>query len=154
MIINMNTIKKLLAVAAVVLSAVSCRPDDHVPAVEYLEVNANNISGSWELVEWNGSPLQSGTYVFVNFVRNDRTYQMWQNLDSFQNVPHKVTGSFFLETDPEYGAIIRGNYDHDSGDWAHRYIIKDLTKDSMVWVAKDDSEYVQKYHRVESVPVE
>ena len=68
-------------------------------------------------------------------------------------MPHTVTGKFFLETDPALGAIIRGNYDHDSGDWAHRYIVLELTKDSMKWVAKDNPEYVQVYKRIESVPV-
>ena len=145
--------KSLIYILAAVLLAVSCRQEEHV-VVEYLEVNANNISGSWELVEWNGSPLQAGTYVFINIVRNDKTYTMYQNLDSFSDVPHTVTGRYFLETDPAYGAIIRGNYDHDSGDWAHRYVIKELTATSMVWVAKDDPDYIQKYERVESIPVE
>lgn len=149
----MNRFKTLLTVLSVMLISVACE-EDKAPAVEYLDVNANNISGSWELVEWDGRALQPGTYVFINFVRNDKTFQMWQNLDSFQNVPHKVTGRYFLETDPEAGAIIRGMYDYDSGDWAHRYIIKDLTVDSMTWVAKDNHEYIQKFQKVESVPFE
>lgn len=122
--------------------------------IEYLDVNANNISGSWQLVDWNGAPLQEGTYVFINLVRNDRTYTMYQNIDSFTDIPHVVTGRYFIETDPAVGAIIRGDYDHDSGDWAHRYIVKDLTATSMTWVAKDNPEYVQKYERVKSIPVE
>ena len=64
-----------------------------------------------------------------------------------------VTGRFYLDVDPAVGAVIRGDYDHDSGDWAHRYIIKDLTKDSMIWVAKDNQDYIQKFVRVESIPV-
>lgn len=150
----MNKVKSILVTLAVILSAVACEkkmPGE--PPVEYLDVNVSNISGSWELVEWNGAPLQSGTYVFLNIIRKDWTYQMWQNVDSFQDVPHQVTGRFYLDVDPALGAIIRGDYDHDSGDWAHRYIIKDLTKDSMIWVAKDNAEYVQKFVRVESIPV-
>ena len=148
----MNRIKILITT---VLSAlmVSCT-EKPVETVEYLDVNANNISGNWELVEWNGSPLTEGTYVYLNIVRNDRTYTMYQNLDSFNNVPHVVTGSYYIEYDPELGAIIRGNYDHDSGDWAHRYIVKDLTADLMYWVAKDDPTFIQKFIRVESIPVE
>ena len=145
--------KSFISLIAIILLAVSCRQEDPV-TIEYLEVNANNISGSWELVEWNGAALQSGTYVFLNLVRNDKTFTMYQNLDSFENVPHTVTGRYALETDPATGAVIRGSYDHDSGDWAHRYIIRDLTATSMVWVAKDDPDYVQKYERVESIPVE
>ena len=150
----MNKVKSILATLAVIFSAVACGNKMPVePPVEYLEVNVSNISGSWELVEWNGAQLQSGTYVFLNIIRKDWTYQMWQNVDSFQDIPHQVTGRFYLDVDPAVGAVIRGDYDHDSGDWAHRYIIKDLTKDSMVWVAKDNADYVQKFVRVESIPV-
>ena len=148
----MNRIK-ILITAALTALMVSCT-EKPVETVEYLDVNANNISGKWELVQWNGSSLTEGTYVYLNIVRNDRTYTMYQNLDSFTNVPHVVTGSYFIEYDPELGAILRGNYDHDSGDWAHRYIVKDLTADQMYWVAKDDPTFVQKFVRVESIPVE
>ena len=153
----MKRFKNILASALAALSffAVSCdRNDMTEPQVEYLDVNANNISGKWELVEWNGNALTAGTYVFMEIVRNDRTFKLYQNLDSFANVPHVVSGLYYIETDPELGAIIRGVYDHDSGDWAHRYIIKDLTASEMTWVAKDDPEFVQKYVRVETIPVE
>ena len=146
----MNIFKKLSILLSVVLLA-SC-VEKEAP-IEYLDVNAHTISGSWKLVEWNGAALNESTYMYVNFVRNDRTYTIYQNLDSFSDVPHVVTGSFYIETDMELGAVIRGNYDYDSGDWAHRYIIKDLTATTMIWVAKDDATYVQKYERVESIPV-
>lgn len=150
----MKGIKKLMvSVLAVVALASSCTKEP-VVEIEYLDVNANNISGKWELVEWNGSPLAEGTYVYLDIIRNDRTYTMYQNLDSFQNVPHVVTGAYFIETDPELGAIIRGSYDYDSGDWAHRYIVKDLTAVSMTWIAKDDPDFIQKFERIESIPVE
>ena len=58
-----------------------------------------------------------------------------------------------IETDMELGAIIRGMYDYDSGDWAHRYIVKSLTAEEMVWVAKDDKTYIQKFKKVDSIPV-
>ena len=45
-------------------------------------------------------------------------------------------------------------YDYDSGDWAHRYIVKSLTATRMVWVAKDDQTYIQEFERIESIPVE
>ena len=153
----MKRFKNILASALAALSffAVSCdRNDMTEPQVEYLDVNANNISGKWELVEWNGNALTEGTYVFMEIVRNDRTFKIYQNLDSFSDVPHVVSGSYYIETDPELGAVIRGVYDHDSGDWAHRYIIKDLTASEMTWVAKDDPDYIQKYVRVETIPVE
>ena len=149
----MNKVKMLIAAAFAVMSLISCTEKPEV-TVEYLDVNANNMSGRWELVEWNGAPLTEGTYVYLDIVRNDRTYTMYQNLDSFTNVPHKVTGSYYIEYDPELGAILRGNYDHDSGDWAHRYIVKDLTATEMYWIAKDDRTFIQKYVRVDSISVE
>ena len=79
---------------------------------------------------------------------------MYQNMDSFSNVPHVITGSYRLSTDEELGAIIRGTYDHDSGEWSHRYIIQSLTVNEMFWVATDDLSFSQKFVRVESIPVE
>jgi hypothetical protein len=147
----MNTITKI---AVILLSAFAfCSCVEKEEPIVYLDVNAHTISGSWQLVEWSGVSLNETTYMYVDFVRNDRTYTIYQNLDSFANVPHVVTGSFYIETDLELGAVIRGNYDHDSGDWAHRYIVKDLTETEMTWIAKDDETYVQKFVRVESIPV-
>ena len=147
----MNTITKI---AVILLSAFAfCSCVEKEEPIVYLDVNAHTSSGSWQLVEWGGVSLNETTYMYVDFVRNDRTYTIYQNLDSFANVPHVVTGSFYIETDLELGAVIRGNYDHDSGDWAHRYIVKDLTETEMTWIAKDDETYVQKFVRVESIPV-
>jgi hypothetical protein len=148
--------KILILLSIIAMTAVSCgkiimtEPDE----APQLEVNANNISGQWELVEWNGNRMSEGTYVYLDIVRNDKTYTMYQNMDSFSNVPHVITGSYFLSTDVELGAVIRGSYDHDSGEWAHRYIIKSLTANEMLWVATDDLSFTQKFVRVESIPVE
>ena len=135
-------------------AAVSCElVEDGGDQELLLEVNANNISGKWQLMQWNESTLNDDTYVYIDIVRNDRTYTMYQNIDSFKDVPHKITGSYYLEVDPAIGAVIRGNYDHDSGDWTHRYIITDLTRSHMVWIAKDDPTFVQIWHRVDAIPV-
>ena len=144
----------VVALAAASLLAVSCTKNDQTePQEPQLEVNPHSISGNWELVKWNESALAEGTYVYINFVRNDRTYTMYQNLDSFSNVPHVITGSYYIDTDVELGAVIRGNYDHDSGDWAHRYVVKSLTASGMVWVAKDDATFIQEFKRVDNIPV-
>lgn len=152
----MNITKTIMAaaLAAFAMVAVSCgKNETPEPVEEQLEVNANNISGNWQLVEWNESELAEDTYVYLNFVRNDKSYTMYQNIDSFAGVPHVVTGSYFIYTDVELGAIIRGNYDHDSGDWAHRYVVKSLTATQMVWVAKDDETFIQCFKRIDSIPV-
>ena len=135
-------------------AAVSCElVEDGGIQEPLLEVNANNISGQWQLKQWNENTLNDDTYVYIDIVRNDRTYTMYQNIDSFKDVSHRITGSYYIEVDPAIGAVIRGNYDHDSGDWAHRYIITDLTRSKMVWTAKDDPAFVQIWNRVDSIPV-
>ena len=151
----MNKITKILALAFMAVASMACNkiddPQDNGP--EPLEVNTNNISGKWELVEWNGAPMAEGTYVYMDIERG-KTYTMYQNLDSFSDIPHVITGSYNLATDPELGAIIRGSYDHDNGDWAHRYIIRDLYENEMLWVAKDVPSFTQKFRRVSTIPVE
>ena len=146
----MNIIKKISILLLAAAALLSCAEKEE--PVVYLDVNAHNISGYWKLVQWNGTTLDESTFMYVNFVRNDRTFTIWQNLDSFTDVPHVATGSFYIETDVELGAVIRGAYDYDSGDWAHRYIVRELTATGMKWIAKDDRTYVQVFERVDSIP--
>lgn len=150
----MNIIRtiSMLFFAASLLLASSCQKEAS-SGMEYLEVSAHNISGQWELVEWNGSALLDGTYMYIDIVRDERTYTIYQNIDSFNDVPHIITGAYYIESDTEYGAVIRGSYDHDLGYWAHRYIVRDLTHSDMTWIAKDDESFVQKFRRVEDIPV-
>ena len=145
--------KILILLSIIAIAVVSCEKNPMREEPPQLEVNANNISGQWELVQWNGEYLTEGTYVYLDIVRNDRTYTMYQNMDSFSNVPHVITGLYRLSTDEELGAIIRGTYDHDSGEWSHRYIIQSLTANEMFWVAKDDPSFTQKFRRVSTIPV-
>ena len=125
---------------------ISCS-DDEEYVEPILDVTPNNIAGEWCLESWNDAPLAEGSYVYIDFVRNDRTYTLYQNIDSHQL--RTITGSYFIETDAEYGAIIRGNYDYGNGDWAHRYIVTDLTANRMVWTAKDNADDVSVYVRAE-----
>ena len=148
----MKKILTLISIIALAISAISCEKENNAQP-QQLEVNAHNLSGQWELTQWNGSALAEGTYVYLDIVRNDKTYTMYQNMDSFTNVPHILTGSYHLTTDVELGAIIRGSYDHDCGEWAHRYMIQSLTADEMFWVATDDLSFSQKFVRVDSIPV-
>ncbi|MGM9738101.1 MAG: lipocalin family protein [Candidatus Cryptobacteroides sp.] len=131
------------------LALAGCSKDeDRGP--EYLEVNKNNISGKWELVKWNGEPLAEGTFMEIEFVRNDETFTMSQNFDSFQDIPHTVTGRYSLSTDIERGAVIDGVYDHDAGFWSHRYVISALTAGSMIWTAYDSPDFTNEFRRVET----
>ena len=68
--------------------------------------------------------------------------------------PVLYTGDYELEYDWRVGDVISGTYDFGLGAWEHEYVITDLYKKSMVWTAKDDSAYVQKFVRIEKVPAE
>lgn len=122
--------------------------DNKSPEVNpYLEVTPNNIAGSWALLTFDGMPLSQESYVYIEFVRKDRTYKLFQNTDSaFTRV---LTGTYNIYTDGEFGSVIRGNYDYDKGYWSHRYIIECLTETSMRWVAKDDPSNICVYVRTD-----
>lgn len=146
---NKEYMKKILGVALAAFASMaltlSCRKAE-VPTVQYLEVTAANIAGNWTLSTWKGSPMSEGCYVNVSFDRKEKTFEMYQNLDSFS--PRKLTGEFNILKDDNYGSIIRGVYDYEAGFWSHDYIVRDLTADSMVWIAVDDPEDVTVYVRV------
>ena len=81
----MKIIRTVIAsiLAAASFAAVSCEktPEEIV----YLEVNANNISGQWQLVKWNGSDLSEGSYFYMDLVRKETKFTIYQNFDSLGN---------------------------------------------------------------------
>lgn len=137
---------KMVFATLVLATFVACSEDSE-PQVEVMDVTRSNIAGTWMLESWNGAPLADGSYVYITFERADRTFTMWQNIDSFG--PRKLTGLFWIDIDEELGAIIRGNYDHGVGEWTHRYVVSDLTATSMIWRAKDNMDDVSIYVRCE-----
>ena len=126
----------------------ACSDDSKVEP--WLEVNVNNVAGTWQLAEWNGAPLPAGSYVYLKLIRRDCLFEMTQNLDSF--LKRELTGRFRITNDEEQGAIIRGLYDHSTGDWEHAYLITELTADRMVWTAQDDPDDISVYLRIEEIP--
>lgn len=146
--------KNLLKFAALLFAAAvlwACNDEkEHVNPG--LEVTANNIAGTWRLTAWNDAPLAEGSYVYIEFVRKDRTYTMYQNIDSFG--PRKVEGEFAIYTDPDLGAVIRGLYNYGGGDWQNRYIVRDLTATAMTWIVTDDPTDISRYERCDGVPEE
>ena len=119
-----------------------------------LDVSLYNIAGVWKLATWNGGmELAEGSYVYVELsYRDGNTFTIYQNLDSFG--PRRITGSYSLYTDDALGAVIRGMYDYENGDWASRYVIRDLYEDRMTWIAVGDETNVSEYVRCEAVPEE
>lgn len=147
----MKLMRIITAFAAFVVLTLSCTKEQ-TPTVEYLDVNPNNLAGDWKQVEWRGAPLHEATYFYMTLVRKDKQFTFYQNVDSIEDMAHVITGRYNIETDPELGAIIIGEYDYSSGFWAHSYIVKELTQDSMLWVSVADPAETKKFVRVSSIP--
>lgn len=148
----MKRLFRLTTLLAMMLAAVSCEKKSNEIAEPVLDVTANNISGVWKLTQWSGGTLRDGTYVYIELTRRDQEFTIYQNTDSFS--ARKITGYYNIETDEELGAVIRGIYNYGNGDWRHRYIVRNLTRYSMTWIAKDDADDVSVYERCEAVPDE
>lgn len=141
----MKRIFRLFVLAMMVTAvAVSCNDkEDYVEPT--LDVTPNNIAGCWSLDSWSGGELSEDSYVYIDFVRADKTYTLYQNIDS--QYMRAITGHYFIYTDDEKGAIIRGNYDYGNGDWSHRYVVTELTEGRMEWTALDNPADVSVYIR-------
>ena len=88
----MKNIFKLTALAVFLCCLVSC--DDDEPIIPTLEVTPANLNGTWELSEWNGTPLAEGTYCYITFNRKEQTFEMYQKFDSMY--ARYITGSFSI----------------------------------------------------------
>ena len=143
--------KYLMILLAAILC--SCNNNNYEQTETLIDVTPTSLAGVWMLESYdNGKTLAEGNFVYIEFVRSDRSYTLYQNVGSMYT--QTMSGNYFIETDPNYGAIIRGNYgasDHNYLDWSHRYIVS-MTADRMRWQAKDDAENVSVYVRVESLP--
>ncbi|MDE6375000.1 MAG: lipocalin family protein [Alistipes sp.] len=143
--------KKLFKMAFFSLALALCGAcDDDDVAEPRLTPNTNNIAGTWQLAQFNGETLAEGSYVYIEFIRKDMLFEMYQNLDSF--LPRLLTGRFNILEDEGVGYIIRGLYDHGTGGWNHDYLIGDFTAERMVWTALDDPEDVSVYVRCDGIP--
>ena len=103
----------------------------------------------------DGVKLAEGSYYYIVFDRADRTFVSYDNLESMEL--HRRSGRYDIVTDG--AAVIFGDYDFGLGvsDWEHRYYVRNLTANSMVWVATDDESIVTVYVRDELpewIPIE
>lgn len=147
----MKNFLKIVVFALLLTAAVSCH-DDKQPVDITLPVTANNIAGTWRLAEFSGELLTANTYVYLRIIRKDNLFELYQNIDSFQ--AQKRTGRFQLYDEEQSGTVIRGLYDYGIGEWQHRYIVRSLTADRMVWVALDDPDDISVYVRCDAIPQE
>lgn len=146
----MKRFLKTIALMLVLVLASCTRDDDATP--QSLEVTPNNISGIWALTEVNGESLPEGLYCYIQFVRRDRTYTMYQKFDSMY--PRRLTGTFDITKDDYKGYILSGKYDYGTGDWNNSYIVTDLYEEFMLLTADTQNGDVCKYVRCNEVPEE
>ncbi|MGN0201551.1 MAG: hypothetical protein ACI399_01420 [Candidatus Cryptobacteroides sp.] len=144
----MKHIKVILAIVCG-LAILSCRKEEKDLSEPLLEVNYNNVSGTWTLEKVGEIPLMNGTFFEIELTRSEKTFSITTNLDSFTDCGHTVTGTYAITTSAAEGSVIEGMYDHDSGFWSHNYRIDRLSATTMVWSAVDDPEYVQTFSRKE-----
>lgn len=147
----MKTFLKTMALMLVLSGFVACSPvEDDAP--QPLEVTPNNISGIWMLAEVNDEPLPDGLYCYIELVRRDRTFTMYQKFDSMY--PRRLTGKFNLKKDEYKGDILEGKYDYGAGDWNKSYIVTNLFEESVVLTADAENGDVCKYIRCNEIPYE
>ena len=141
----MKKIVKFAMVIVAMVAAFGCaEPDNN--GLQFLDVTHNNIQGVWRLESYdNGVKLAEGSYYYIVFDRAERTFVTYDNLGSMG--AYKNSGRYDIVTDG--AAVIRGMYDFGRGDWEHSYYVRNLTADSMYWVATDDETISQVYVRAE-----
>ena len=135
----------LILFATVLFTACS----DTVETPDVVEVRSHDLEGVWKLEALSGTPLAENTYVYVVLDRK-YAFEVYDNTASMY--PVLTTGEYELTEDWRLGYIISGTYDYGLGAWGHEYVITELSKESMVWTAKDDAAYAQRFVRVNEVP--
>lgn len=118
-----------------VVSCVQKQEPEQKPV--YIDVSPYNIKGEWQLVQLDGKDLLSGMSMRITF-NTDETYEMWSNEDTSKE--KHTTGDYQVYTDPELGAVIRGDYDYINEYWNRSYVVK-LTADTMLWTSLVTSAY-------------
>jgi hypothetical protein len=142
----MKKIVKFAMLVAALITVGCSEPDNN--GTLFLDVTPNNIKGVWRMVSYDkGVNLPEGGYYYIVFDRAERTFVSYDNLGSMEQ--HTKSGHYDIVTDG--AAVIFGDYDFGLGvnDWEHRYYVRNLTQDSMVWVAVDDESLVTVYVRDE-----
>ena len=147
----MKTLLKTMALVLVLAGFAACTPDEDVTPLQ-LEVTPNNVSGIWKLAERDGVALPEGLYCYIEFVRRDRTFTMYQKFDSMY--PRCLTGSFSITKDEYKGYILDGKYDYGTGDWNNSYIVTSLFEESMLLTVDGENGEVCKYVRCSGVPAD
>ena len=146
----MKNFLKTTAILFVVLCFGACSNDIDDFKPKSLEVTPNKISGYWMLNEYNGMEITDGVFCYVEYVRKDRKFVMYQKFDSMY--PRRITGVYSIEMNKYNKPILSGKYDYGMGDWNNRYYVTELLDNFMVLTADSSSPDVCKYLRCNEIP--
>lgn len=145
----MKNILKMAMMLLFVCSFTACSDDENIEP-QPLEVTPNNISGIWRLEELNGEAIPEGTFCYIEYVRSDRTFTIYQKFDSMY--PRCITGVYSIEKDPYKGYVLSGEYDYGMGEWNNDYIVTSLYETTMTLTADNETGEISKYERCDEVP--
>lgn len=146
----MKTFLRTIAILSVVACFASCSENAVECADETLDVTPHNISGYWVLTKFNGMDIPEGTYCYIEYIRKDRKFVMYQKFDSMY--PRMITGVYSIENDKKKGYILSGIYDFGMGEWNNRYIVVELLADSMILKADAENSDICCYERCGGIP--
>ncbi len=145
----LNRIFTILAASAMLLAASCSKVNPADESEPLLEVNASNLHGKWALSSVNNAPVPEGAYFHINFNRSGEEFQIWNAMNSIPSSYDYSEGTFKLYSDnPELGTYIRG-IDNAGEEWGDCYVIKELTRNSMMWVGVNDPSFVQTFERTQ-----
>lgn len=137
--------KKIIIAIFCVLAAVACeKPAPEAPQPVQLRVSLTNIAGEWDLMQWKGNAVESGSVVVK--LSKDKTFVLTQTVGSMY--PAEYTGEYNLVEEAE-GTVIRGIYDYTYEYWDHQYKITSLTEEEMEWTSTDDAEDIYVYSKID-----
>lgn len=145
----MKTFLKTFAILFTIFFFGSCDNGIDDIAPETLEVTPHNISGVWQLMEFNGLTLPDSAYCYIEYIRKDKKFVMYQKFDSMY--PRRITGTYSIENDVKKGAVLSGKYDYGMGEWNSKYIVSELYEDGMLLIAESGDE-ICRYMRCNEVP--
>lgn len=150
----MKNVLKATAILFVVLCFGACSNEIEDITSKSLEVTPHNISGYWVLTEYNGMKIPEGVFCYVEYIREHKTFIMYQKFDSMY--PRRITGVFFIEKDKYGNAILSGEYDYSmgEGEWNNKYFVTELLEKSMILTADSKNADVCKYERCNEIPAE
>lgn len=137
--------KKIIIAIFCMLAAAACEKPAPEVVEEQLRVSFSNVAGEWDLTEWKGNAVESGTVVVK--LNRDKTFTLSQTVGSMY--PAEYTGEYNLVEEEGRGTAIRGIYDYTYEYWEHRYIVTSLTESKMEWTSEDDAEDVYIYCRID-----